>query len=265
MIQLLAALGAVADWPEAVGDWLEGAIAWIEHYLTPIILIALLAVEVYVLIGIRRERREREIHIRAVHDHTNVLSRKVYESTIEDEVRKAERRIYCYWHSLHAEEASERYRSINKQLIDAHKKNLDVKLTIAKDPSRIAAAYELIQAGVTVVFQKALLVSDLRFSLFDEKMTVVGMSESELNSDKPSRHGVGISNHKLNAMLLQYFHAEFASASSFSDFLKSVVTVRVLEDPTNTHEMIAEQLGVPVTEIEACWDEGERESGSCAS
>ncbi len=240
-----------ATLPGAIGNWLAGAIGWIEHYLSPIILILLLGVELYVLWLISQERRERKDHIRSIHDHTKVLSRKVYESVIDDEVRRAKRLIYCYWHSLHAEEDSKRYRSINQQLIEAHK-NMDVKLMIARDPSRIAAAYELAQAGVTVVFQKALLISDLRFSLFDEKLSVVGMSESEINSDKPSRHGVGITNRKLNAMLLQYFNAELESASTFKEFLGSVVTTKVLEDPTNTHEMIAEQLGVPVPEIEAC-------------
>jgi hypothetical protein len=246
----------VGSWTGDTGEWIKGAIEWIEHNLTPLIAIVLLAVEIYVVRLIRREERERKVHIRAVHDHTTVLSRILYEVVIEEEMKHAKDRIYCYWHSLHAvhpgppdDGSADRYRKINKELIAAHKK-MDVKLIVARDPDRIPGAYQLIKAGVPVKFQKTLSFSDLRFSLFDDTKTVIGMAESQINSDKPSRHGVAVANHKLHAMLLRYFDGEWETASELDDYLCSIVTEEDLKDPTNPDEMIAEQLGVQIEDVE---------------
>jgi hypothetical protein len=245
------------SWTGDTIEWLKGAIGWVEHYLSPILIILLLAVELYAVRLIRREGRERKSHIRAVHDHTTVLSRILYEVVIEEEVKEAEERIYCYWHSLHKVQPgapddgpADRYRKINEELIAAHEDNLDVRLIVARDPDRIVAAYDLFAAGIPVKFQKILSISDLRFSLFDETRIVIGMAESQKNSDKPSRHGVGVANYKLHAMLLEYFKAEWDSATEFDEYLRGIVTPAVLEDPTNPLAMIAEQLGVKISDIE---------------
>ncbi len=253
MTQVAFFLGSLLDW--------HGATEWLEHNVTPWVLIALLPLEIAAVIFIVLERRARREHIKAVKDHTRALSRQVYESLIEDGVRNAKKRIYCYWHSLHAEETSQRYAMINELLVEKRSKGLDVTLIVAKDPSRIAAAYELIQEEVPVLFQESLLISDLRFSLFDEKMTVVGLAEAEIDSDKPSRHGVDISNHKLNAMLAQHFEAELATASSLEEFVASLVPTDVLEDPTNRTEMVAAQLGVDPEIVENCSPEPDRPQG----
>jgi hypothetical protein len=247
----------IGSWTVATGEWIKGAIEWIEHYLTPILVIVLLGVELYVVRLILKERRERQKHISAVHDHTTVLSRILYEVVIEEEVKEAKERIYCYWHSLHAVPAAspddgsaDRYRKINEELIAAHEASKDVKLIVARDPDRIPAAYELFDAEVPVRFQRTLSFSDLRFSLFDEPKTVIGMAEPEKNSDKPSRHGVAVANYKLHAMMLQYFDAEWDTATEFDDYLCSIVTEKDLKNPTNPHAMIAKQLGVEIKDIE---------------
>jgi len=250
-----------------VGGSISGLIdpTWMEHYVVPIIIPALLAMDVVILISARREHHERLEHIKEIRDNTEQITRRDYELVILRGVQTATERIYCYWHSLHPVEQSETYKEINQGLIEKKKDGVDVRIVVAADPSRIAAAYELVEEGVEVEFKESLIVSDLRFSIFDRQTTVFGVPESAIKDGKPSRHGVDVSSRKLNALLSKYFSEETTEpqpAVSFKDFVKSHCC-EVLEDETSSVEMVAEQLRVPESVIEeACPEETRERRGS---
>jgi hypothetical protein len=248
---MLAALLAL------VGGSISGLIdpKGVEHYVVPIIIPVLLAMDVVILVSARREHRERLEHIEEIRANTEQITRRDYELVILRGVQTATERIYCYWHSLHPVEQSETYKEINQGLIEKKKDGVDVRMVVAADPSRIAAAYELVEEGVEVEFKESLIVSDLRFSIFDRQTTVFGVPESAIKDGKPSRHGVDVSSRKLNALLSKYFLEEIlepAPAVSFDHFVASHCC-EVLEDETSSVKMVAEQLRVPESVIEeAC-------------
>jgi hypothetical protein len=229
------------------------AFEWLDHHMVPVILPVLLVMDLVMLRFARRERQERKEHISAldanineIKGSTETLTRRDYEQEIIRGLRGAEKRIYCYWHSLHPVGESEAYKEINEQLIEKHKEGVDVRLVVAGEPSRIAPAFELVKGDVPVLFKNSLVVSDLRFSIFDDKLTVLGVPESAVKDGKPSRHGVDISSRKLNALLAQHFEAELSKKTEgFFDFVAYQCRDVLAEDPTNTVPMIADQLGIP--------------------
>lgn len=237
---------------------------WIEHNLVPIIIPLLLVMDVVILRLSRSEHNERLEHIKEIRANTEQITRRDYELVILHGIQTAEERIYCYWHSLHPVGQSETYKKINEELIAKKGEDVDVRIVIAADPSRIAAAYELVGKGVDVEFKESLNVSDLRFSIFDRQTTVFGVPESQINDNKPSRFGVDVSSRKLNALHAKYFNEEVAEpepAVCFNEFVASHCG-KVLKDGTSSVEMIAEQLGIPEEVIEeACPDEAERGKG----
>jgi hypothetical protein len=246
-----------------VGGSIGGLIdpKWIEHYAVPIIIPVLFAMDVIILISARREHNERLEHIKEIRDNTEQITRRDYELVILRGVQTATERIYCYWHSLHPVEQSETYKEINQGLIQKKREGVDVRIVVAADPSRIAAAYELVEKDVEVEFKESLTVSDLRFSLFDHQTTVFGVPESAIKDGKPSRHGVDVSSRKLNALLAKYFLEETlppAPAVKFEDFVASHCC-EVLLDETSSVEMVAEQLQVPESVVEQACPEQTRE------
>lgn len=240
---------------------LPGAI-WLPKHLSDVDLIVsavLLVIEIVVLYLVMREPAEREKHIRAVKQHTRILGREAYVSTIERELRGAKEQIHLYWHSLHAPEASqdsgisEDYELINEHLMKAHKKKLDVKLIVAKDVSRIAGAYKLRGKGkgVPIYFQDMLLFSDLRFSLFDAQVTVFGTPGSMINSDNPSRYGVDIRSRMLAVLMEQHFEQEQETGSCYEEYV-AAETYNALHKKKYPKAMVSELLGIPVEEIDRC-------------
>jgi len=210
------------------------------------------------------EGRQRRTHIRVIGENvelikasTELLDRRSYELAILQGVKTSEKRVFCYWHSLHPVVQSDNYKEINKSLIAKTKGGrVTVKVVIASDPSRIAPAYELVKEGVDVSFKNSLTVSDLRFSLFDDQICVFGVPESSVPDGKPSRFGFDISSRKLNALLAEHFDAEINDdIYGFFDFV-ALHCEEALNEPTNTIAMVTEQLRVDDWVIEkACPDQ----------
>jgi hypothetical protein len=224
---------------------------WMDHHLVPIIIPLLLLMDGIILFSARREHDERLVHIKEVKANTEQITRRDYELVILHGIQTAEERVYCYWHSLNPVEKSDTYKEINKELIKKNEVGLDVHIVVAADPSRIGAAYELFKEGVKVEFKESLVVSDLRFSVFDRQTTVFGVPESAIEDGKPSRHGLEVSSRKLNALFAEYFLKEVsapAPAVSFKDFVKSWCTEP--ETKTDSVEMVAEQLQISESLVE---------------
>lgn len=227
----------------------------VEKYVTPLMVLALLVLDMLALSLGRRERRERLDHMARVEEAARVYSREAYEFLIMRCTQAAKYKIYCYWHSLHIGKFMPRYEAFNNQMIAAHTRDVDVKVITAKDTQRLAAAYELRTGGIEVRFQETLLVSDLRFTLIDDCTLVFGLAESD--SKKPSREGVDLTNHKLCALVLRHFHEQWEKAVTYEEYLGAVVTQIRADDSTNTIEMIAQQLGLPAAEISR-WENSEQ-------
>jgi hypothetical protein len=235
---------------------------WPFENLTEVDLIVsgvLLVVEAVVLFLVVREPGEREKHIRAVKRQTNILGREAYVSTIEREVRTAKKQIHLYWYSLHDPETSEGagiskdYELINKHLLKAHKKKRDVTLIVAKETSRIAGAYKLRKKGkgVQIYFQEMLHFTDLRFSLFDEQVTVFGTPGPVTDSDTPSHYGVDIRSHMLAVLMEQHFKQEQGTGACYEEYV-AAETYNALHKGKDGKTMISKRLGIPPKEIDRC-------------
>jgi hypothetical protein len=231
-----------------------------EEHVTPVVLLLLLILDLLTLLLARREWRNREEHIGKVFAAARLYSRELYEATISREIINADTRICCYWHSLHSSENAPHYEALNKSLIHASKKmHVDVCLITAKIPSRLSAAKELIDGGVKVRFQETLVVSDLRYSLFDDAMTVFGLPESIDHPEKPSRAGVDVPNRNLNALLDAHFSDEWEDAIEYDDYVRYVARKMIGREvlghkPMNIPAMVAAQLKIPVEDVRRCCD-----------
>ncbi len=233
----------------SIFEWVSSD--WMEQHFIPVIIPLLLLMDGIILFSARREHDERLVHIKEVKANTEQITRRDYELVILHGIQTAEERVYCYWHSLNPVEKSDTYKEINEKLVAKKKAGLEVLVVVAADPSRIGAAYELVKEGVKVEFKESLVVSDLRFSVFDRQTTVFGVPESAIKDGKPSRHGLEVSSRKLNALFAEYFLKEVsvpAPPMSFEDFVKS--WCKDPETKTDSLEMVAEQLQIPESVVE---------------
>jgi hypothetical protein len=216
--------------------------------VTPLVVLALLPLDLLALALARRERRERLAHLSRVEDAARVYSRENYELLLMRNTRNAEKSIYCYWFSLHPSRAAAAYADFNHELIAAKNRKVNIQIVTARDPSRLAAASELNNKGIEIRFHDSLLVSDLRFTLIDKCTLIFGLSDGA--PEAPSREGVDMVNQrKLSLLVWRHFMEQWDRAITFEDYLTELIRSSLNDDPGNTPEMIAQQLKMPLTEI----------------
>jgi hypothetical protein len=129
----------------------------------------------------------------------------------------------------------------------------DVRLITAKETARLAAARELIQRRVEVRFQQALVLSDLRFTLIDDGLIIVGLVPDSSSLEQPSLEGIDVRSRRLVSILSQDYLQQWDSAATYDTYLQEVVA-NAREDPQCSAAMVAEQLGLPSEEILQLWE-----------
>ena len=223
-----------------------------SQYVTPLAIVALVALDVVALRFGIREARARKAHMKELRETTRVYARDSYELLVLQSFEGAGTRIFCYWHSLTAAAGKPRYQAFNKQLASAHAKGADVRLITAKDPKRLNAAQELRDSGVEVRFLQALLFSDLRYTAVDNDLIVFGLTPSVSDREKPSREGADVKSQRLSSILRRDFLEQWAAAATYDAYLDELLNQAYM-DPQCTPAMVAEKLGIPESEVLRRW------------
>jgi hypothetical protein len=131
------------------------------------------------------------------------------------------------------------------------REGVKVRLVIPRGIDKLYMGYKYTQIGVEVMFHENLIIYDLRYTVADGRVVVMGFP-IEVGEAKPTRRGVKVYSETLASILLKNFERYWLSshAIKYEDYLKQYVDGVRETNPDITLEAISRQLDIPVDEIE---------------
>jgi hypothetical protein len=95
----------------------------------------------------------------------------------------------------------------------------------------------------------ALLVSDLRYIIVDDRLTVLGLP-SATGEDQPTREGYSIPSEALAEIFENQFQTKWEQAVDYDIFARAVLVEIRNHSPNVSSKLLSGQLSIPAEEIE---------------
>ena len=207
---------------------------------------------IYLILMSRREYRGRMKLIDKMSIAMELFTRKEYFDAVFDIYREARGWIVG---TVTGSKPSDNDRYFIENLLDLiHykiKSGMRVRLVMPKSPDRLYMGYRYNSIGIKVHYHENLLIYDLRYTIGDGKVVVMGFP-IELGESKPTRRGIKIYSEVLASILNHNFERHWNAKNSmdYEDYLKEFVEGAVESQPGITLQTISKQLNIPVKEIE---------------
>jgi hypothetical protein len=182
----------------------------------------LLTVTVILLVFNIREGKQREKLIREVGRAAKVLSRQEYFFTLMDTMLAAEKEIVgCITGSPPAGDDVKMTRNIVEAIEKMTKRGVRIKYLLPKFPDRLQIGVQYTKAGAEVFFSSCLMVHNIRYSIVDEKMVVLGIPESA-GEREATKKGYKIPSEGLAVILKDSFNS-CEKQSGLKEYLREVI------------------------------------------
>ena len=187
--------------------------------LESVLLIATIILLVY---GIHEGKR-RDMLLREVDRATRVLTRQEYFFTIMNAMRDAKQELIgCITGTPPTGEDVKMTRHIAEAIEDMVQKGVVVKYLLPKFPDRLQIGVQYTKAGAEVRFSSCLMVHNLRYTVVDEKLVVLGVPEG-VGEREATKKGYTIPSEGLALVLKDYF-SECREQTSLKEYIQEVVT-----------------------------------------
>ena len=171
--------------------------------LESVLLVATIILLVYNI----REGKERDILLKEVGNATRVLTRHEYFLTLTESMLDAKEEIIgCITGRPPAGDDVRMTRSIGDTIERMAAKGVRIKYLLPKFPDRLQIGVYYMKAGAEICFSDCLMVHNIRFSIVDEKMVVLGIPEST-DETVATKKGYRIPSTELALILKNYFKA----------------------------------------------------------
>lgn len=226
-----------------------------SEYLTIDILLivetALLFGTIYLILIGREEYRGRIKLLEKMSIALELFTRKEYFDAVFDIYREANGWITG---TVTGSRPSEKDRVMLENLLDLIKNRVGdgvrVRLVMPKSYDKLYMGYRYNSIGVKVHYHENLLIYDLRYTIGDGRMVVMGFP-LEIGESKPTRRGVKIYSEVLANILNHNFERYWSSKNSidYEKYLIEFVNGVRESQPGITFEVVSKQLGIPVDEI----------------
>lgn len=182
----------------------------------------LLAATVILLVYSIREGRRRDALLREVGRVTQVLTRQEYFFSVISTMLDAKREIVaCITGRPPAGDDVVMARNIVETIESLAKKGVTMRYLLPKFPDRLQIGVQYAKAGAEVRFSSCLMVHNVRFSVIDERVVVLGIPEST-GDKEATKKGYRIPSEGLAAILQAYF-AGCEKQSSLNEYLQEVI------------------------------------------
>ncbi len=131
------------------------------------------------------------------------------------------------------------------------KKNSAIKIRylLPKSQERLSIAHRYATAGAIVRFHPALLVSDLRYIIADDRLTVLGLPTST-GEDQPTREGYSIPSEALAEIFSDQFEKKWEQGVEYEEYARAVLREIRNHSPNVSSNLLSAQLSIPAEEIE---------------
>jgi hypothetical protein len=181
----------------------------------------LLIVTVTLLLFNIREGKQRDALLREVGRATRVLSRQEYFLTLMDAMLAAEKEIVgCITGSPPVGDDVKMTKNIVDAIEKLTRRGVRITYLLPKFPDRLQIGLQYAKAGAEVLFSSCLMVHNIRYSIVDEKMVVLGIPESA-GEREATKKGYRIPSEGL-AMILKFSFNSCERQLGLKEYLREV-------------------------------------------
>ncbi len=182
----------------------------------------LLVVTIILLVYSIREGRQRDKLLLEIGKATKILTRQEYFLAVIDSMVGAKEEIVgCITGRLPGGEDKLMTRDIIATLEGITKKGVRVKYLMPKFPDRLHIGYLYTKAGAEVLYSSCLMVHNMRFTIVDERIVVIGIPES-IGETEATRKGYRIPSEGLAMVLKNYFDS-CEKQTRFKEYVTEVI------------------------------------------
>jgi hypothetical protein len=182
----------------------------------------LLIVTVTLLVFNIREGKQRDKLIREVGRATKVLSRQEYFLSLMDSMLDAEKEIVgCITGRPPSGDDTKMTENIVDAIEKMTKRGVRIKYLLPKFPDRLQIGVQYTKAGAEVLFSNCLMVHNIRYSIVDERIVVLGIPESA-GEKEATKKGYKIPSEGL-AMILKDSFNSCDKQTGLKEYLREVI------------------------------------------
>ncbi len=183
--------------------------------------VLLVATVIMLIYGIHEGKR-RDHLLREVGKFTKVLTRQEYFFSLMDAMFGAKQEIIgCITGTTPSGDDIKMTRNIVGAIEDMAGKGVTIKYLLPKFPDRLPIAVRYTKAGAEVRFSSCLMVHNIRFSVIDERIVVLGIPES-VGEREATKKGYTIPSEGLAILLKNYFY-DCQKQSSLKEYIQEVI------------------------------------------
>ncbi len=220
----------------------------------PLLLVelVLLVATVSLLILNRKDAKSREAMMDHFSSVADVITRQEYFVAVVDGIRRAERRLCgSVTGSPPSHEESEVITQILGAVNDAAKRGVEIRYLLPLLPDRLQMAKKYGVVGAQVKLHPALLISDARYMLIDEKEVLVGVPERR-GKNEPTRKGYSIPSESVSHLFKVQFENQWSGkeAKTYEQYLSELVGQARVSNPNISAELIANNLAIEKDDVE---------------
>ena len=166
----------------------------------------LLVATVILLVYNIHEGKQREKLLTEVGKATKVLTRQEYFFSVMESMLDAEREIIgCITGSPPVGDDIKMTKNIVAAIERMTGKGVRIKYLLPKFPDRLQIGVRYTKAGAEVLFSSCLMVHNIRYSVIDERVVVLGIPEST-GEKEATKKGFKIPSEELAIILKNYFN-----------------------------------------------------------
>ncbi len=236
----------------------------INLFLLVVELVLLVPTLLLIILG-RREERGRRNLLTQLTKTARMVSRQEYFNNVLFGMQTATRTIKgAVTGSVPKDiEQNEVVGNIVEQIRNAKSRGIIVQYLLLKSHDRLPIACRYHLAGAEIGFHSSLLVSDMRYVVFDRKYVLIGLPTA-IGENEPTREGYLIPSEGMAEIFLQQFESKWAQAIKYEDYLREVLLEVRNHSPNVSTSLLSSQLKVPESEVKRVLEEASqtRTSGS---
>jgi len=212
--------------------------------------IALLIPTLLLIILGRREEKGRQTLLREITNTARMVSRQEYFNNVQFGMQTAMKSIRgaVTGSNPRNAEQDEIIKSIEDQIRRARKRGVSVEYLLLKSPDRLQIANRYHAAGAEVRFHSSLIVSDVRYVVFDTKYVLIGLPSS-VGANNPTREGYLIPSEGMAEIFLHQFNTKWAEATRYDEYLAEILSEAKSHSPNASVELLSSQLQIPAEEV----------------
>jgi hypothetical protein len=221
--------------------------------LNPILIIVeliLLVPTLLLLVLGQREERGRQTLLREMAKTARIVAREEYFGSVRSSMQSATRTIKgsITGSQPKTPEQEEQVAKIVEEIKRAKARGVSIQYLLPKSQDRLALASSYKMAGAEIRFHPGLLINDIRYVVFDHRLTVIGLP-SRVGENEPTREGYMIPSEGLAEIFLQQFESKWAQAINYDDYLKELLVEIRNHNPNVSTQLLASELKVPEPEV----------------